>query len=181
MSDTHLMLDLETLGTRAGCAILSIGAVAFDPSAEPGTLGSRFYAVVDLHSCQEWGLHIDASTVAWWMRQSDAARAVITSPDETRQSMTEALFDLRSFMDGFNEAPIWANGASFDFPILAEAYRLSGTARPWHFRNERDYRTLKALWPDVPQPQRSGTHHNALDDAIHQATHLQMIWKEMQP
>jgi len=181
MSDTHLISTSQTLGTRAGCAILSIGAVAFVPGGRAGHPGqsllrrggsAQLPGMGPAHRCQHCAL-VDAP--------ERSPPATITNPAENRNGLAAALFDLRSFMDGFNEAPIWANGASFDFPILAEAYRLSGTARPWHFRNERDYRTLKALWPDVPQPQRSGTHHNALDDAIHQATHLQMIWKEMQP
>ena len=41
----HCMVDLETLGKRAGCPILSIGAVFFDPVEKQ--LGEEFYVVVN--------------------------------------------------------------------------------------------------------------------------------------
>ena len=63
-----VMVDLETLGRRAGCSILSIGAVAFD--AETGTMGPEFYMVVKMASCEKHGLHTDPETVAWWKKQN---------------------------------------------------------------------------------------------------------------
>jgi DNA polymerase III epsilon subunit-like protein len=36
----HVMLDLETMGKRAGCAIVSIGAVEFDINT--GEIGRTF-------------------------------------------------------------------------------------------------------------------------------------------
>ena len=59
---SHVSLDLETLGTRPGCAILSIGAIAFNPSTN--TLGPMFYEVVNRASCREIGLHEDQGTLA---------------------------------------------------------------------------------------------------------------------
>ena len=68
----------------------------------------------------------------------------------------------------------WCNGASFDFPILATAYRLVKKPLPWEFWKERDLRTLKGLNPDL-RVERDGVHHNALDDARHQARLVQHI------
>lgn len=45
---------------------------------------------------------------------------------------------------------------------------------PWSHRDDRCYRTLKNLRPDVAfEPY--DTHHNALDDAFAQATHAERI------
>lgn len=53
-----LMVDLETAGTGPDAAILSIGAVAFDPAGETRsyvdsseTQRLSFYRTVDLDSC----------------------------------------------------------------------------------------------------------------------------------
>lgn len=40
---------------------------------------------------------------------------------------------------------------------------------PWKFWNDRCYRTVSA---GFPRRQQTGTHHNALDDAISQTKHL---------
>jgi DNA polymerase III epsilon subunit-like protein len=47
MSD--VMIDLETLGRRPGCAILSIGAVEFGPAG----LGRELYIVLDIFGSEE--------------------------------------------------------------------------------------------------------------------------------
>lgn len=70
-----------------------------------------------------------------------------------------------------DEIRVWGNGAAFDNVILASAYRRVTAGTPWQYWNDRCYRTVKALHPDVPM-QRTGDHHNALDDAISQAHQL---------
>jgi inhibitor of KinA sporulation pathway (predicted exonuclease) len=37
------------------------------------------------------------------------------------------------------------------------------------------FRAVKNLFKDVIAPPKTGTHHNALDDAINQTKHLQKI------
>jgi exodeoxyribonuclease VIII len=41
----------------------------------------------------------------------------------------------------------------------------------WEFWKDKCYRTVKGMYPDVKM-ERSGTHHNALDDAFYQTLHL---------
>ena len=69
---------------------------------------------------------------------------------------------------------VCANGTSFDFPILSHAYRACSMGQPWQYFNERDWRTVRKVGPTV-EFERTGTHHNALDDACHQALHLQRV------
>jgi len=66
---------------------------------------------------------------------------------------------------------VWGNGADFDLPILAAAYKAAGGPPPWKPYNGRCYRTLKNLAPSI-KLERQGTHHQALDDAVCQAKHL---------
>ena len=164
-----VMLDLETMGTSSNAAIVAIGAVAFDIDA--GTVGDRFYRVVDLGTSVAMGGEIDADTVLWWMQQSDEARAMFTR-DSVPLSVALAEFEVwmseRGEMTG---ARVWGNGAAFDNVILSSAYRRSAIKQPWPHWNDRCYRTIKALYPDV-KLERVGTHHNAVDDAESQARHL---------
>lgn len=164
----HIMIDLETLGQRPGCSILSIGAVAFDPHA--AAIGEEFYCVVNRASCKTAGLFEEQSTLAWWERQNEAARRVITEAETCELDLAGALAQLSAFIWKFNSTTvrIWGNGADFDNAILAVCYATCGQQMPWKFWNNRCFRTLKSLNPNVEMP-RSGTYHNALDDAKTQA------------
>ena len=164
-----IMLDLETMGTGPNAAIVAIGAVAFDLQA--GTIGDRFYRVVDLGTSVAMGGEIDADTVLWWMKQSDDARAMFTR-DGVPLSMVLAEFTIwSSERCEPNNLRVWGNGAAFDNVILSSAYRRSAYMQPWRHWNDRCYRTVKSLYPDV-KLERVGTHHNAVDDAESQARHL---------
>lgn len=172
----HVMVDLETLGTTPGCSILSIGAVAFDPVDKK--LGDEFYIVVQRHSQMTLGLHEDKSTLEWWQRQSADAKKVLTDsalPDAIHLSVALGLFTDFLFQFGLSDVRIWGNGADFDNAILACCYRACNFELPWRFWNNRCYRTAKNLLPG-PVMIRTGTLHNALDDAISQANHLMEIW-----
>lgn len=174
-----VMIDLETLGRRPGCIILSIGAVMFDPEAQ--TLGSEFYTVVNQDSCRlNHDMHIDPETADWWRKQSNEAQKVLREaklPDAP--SLILACGGFAGWLNAArasDQVRVWGNGSDFDNPILAEAFRRTQISLPWQFWNNRCYRTLKNLYPQVAAV-RSGTHHNALDDAKTQAQHALEIFK----
>ena len=163
----NIMLDLETMGTGADAAIIAIGAVRFDTD-----ITDRFYRVVSLRSSVEAGLRMDPDTVLWWMQRSDEARAQFAKDGYI---LFAALNDFRYWIRENDEDPIvWGNGADFDNTILANAYRTLAIPVPWEFWNNRCYRTVQALHPDIKM-ERNGTYHNALDDAESQARHLMRI------
>jgi hypothetical protein len=161
----HVMIDLETMGTRPDAPIIAIGAVAFDGDA----IRREFYANVDLGSSVNSGAQIDASTVMWWLKQSDAARAALTEGEA--YSLVGALTELSNWIDWGPIKGVWGNGATFDNVILRQSYVRTAVPCPWPFWQDRCYRTVKSMYPDVAMV-RSGTHHNALDDARTQAEHL---------
>jgi exodeoxyribonuclease VIII len=155
------MVDLETLGSGSNSVIIALGAVEFDDTG----LGRTFYMNIDPQSCVDAGLKMDASTVMWWMQQSDEARAAFEKPGAPLELV------LGEFSSWYpSGAALWGNGATFDNVILANAYRALGGKQPWAYWNDRCYRTLKSLYPHVKM-ERSGTYHNALDDAKSQALH----------
>lgn len=167
MSD--IMLDLETMGNGPDAAIVAIGAVEFSGPE----LSEQLYVNVDLSSSVAGGGVMDASTVVWWLQQSEQARKEISSKGIF--SIEAALRMFSEFASGYGkEVRIWGNGAAFDNVILRQAYKRAGIEAPWKYSNDRCYRTVAASRKDIPI-NRTGTHHNALDDAISQARHMHAI------
>ncbi len=167
---THIMLDLETLGTAPGSAIIAIGAVKFTE----GQILSEFYRRVDLKSNTQYDLKMDPSTVLWWLKQPDEARLEITKEGVHLASALHIFSEwvmVAQHREMEHEPEVWGNGASFDNTLLSVAYERTGITCPWKYSNDRCYRTVKNIYPDIPMP-RTGTHHNALDDARSQAMHL---------
>jgi len=157
---TRVMVDLETLGTEPGAAILSVGAVTFDRDG----LGEEWSMSVDLESCQDHGLEIDAATLEWWLQQSAEARAVLHGGEP----LDDVLREFTLWYREQNAGELWANSPIFDVAILDDACARAGVTTPWSFWELRDFRTLSAvdIAADLDQ---EGVEHDALDDARHQA------------
>lgn len=167
-STPHLMFDLETLGTRPGCVILSVGAVIFNPFMPSAVRAEEFYQNISKESCLEWDMHTDPATEAWWEGQSEEAKAALLI---NQKPLKEVLWDFSAWVERNQIEQVWCHGLTFDVPIIEEAYRRCGMLVPWSFRNCRDTRTLYALLDFSPSevlPDR-GTHHNALHDSRYQA------------
>lgn len=178
MNAKHCMVDLETLGRRPYCPVLTIGACAFNLDDDLPIV-DVFYQAVRLDSCLEVGLRVDADTLKWWMEQNDAARtAAFLDPHAVKLPNA-----LDAFTDWIGSRPMqfWGNSARFDMGILEAAYTACGKEVPWLFWNERDYRTVKGLVAakDIPLT-RVGMLHQAQDDAVSQANHLRTICKQLQ-
>lgn len=162
----NIMLDLETMGNSNAAAIVAIGAVRF----ADGEVTDKFYEVVDLQSSVDAGLTIDVSTILWWMQQDDDARSMFEREGD------HIIEVLEKFAEWIGEdAIIWGDGALFDNVILLNAYKKVGIERPWGYRGDRCYRTMKNIYPEI-EVKRVGTYHNAVDDAETQALHLMEIF-----
>jgi hypothetical protein len=173
----HVMLDLETLGSTPGSVILSIGACAFDAT----DIVSQFHVHISAASCQRAGLTLDASTVLWWMGQSEMARRAVLDADPKQLDVALMLFDTWLRPPFGDAVHLWAKGPSFDCAVLAAAYRAIHRAPPWDFRNERCVRTILALTgvqtKQFSDPNR--VRHDALSDALVQARAVQEAMKRI--
>jgi len=172
MNSTKLqdvMIDIETLGTTPGCAILSIAAVPFNCTSPL----EYFYVKVDSKTCTEVGLHIDDKTVDWWTKQPQDAQAEAFSGTT---HIAIALSELNAYLMRLGEVRVWGNGASFDVPILEAAIAKCGSKPKWKYYNAMCYRTLKNLYKALPAPPNA-MKHSALEDAKTQAHHAEQIFK----
>lgn len=171
----HVMLDLETLGTRPGSAVFAIGAVAFDPTAPGDGLGPGFRVIINRDSLREFGLTEDPETVKWWSEQSADAQLQLEAAHSPRSSVSvlQALAAFASFyaaLGGENKpAWLWGNGADFDNVLLAEVYRALRHKQPWSHRHNRCFRTLMKLMPSEELRRKSPLPHDAYWDAWAQA------------
>ncbi len=179
---TRIMLDLETLGTRPGSVILSIGAVKFDHEK----VYDDFHIGINIQSCLDAGMTVNGDTLMWWMHPDrNEARAQWVDPAFDKFDLGSALSQFTMWMktapngwipvDG-PEVELWGNGSSFDNSILGAAYDALGFEAPWQRdRANRCYRTMKSMYPNTRMEKREGTHHNAVDDARSQAHHLRLL------
>lgn len=171
----NVVVDLETLGTKAGCVILSIGAAEFE---DHGVVDA-FYRTLSIDSQTERGLKIEQRVLKFWLDQDAETRGDIFESDE---ESTDVLTDFSKWCNSKENLVLWGNSARFDLGILEQAYTSLGFHEcmiPWDTRNgERCYKTLKKLYPEVTS-ERTGVLHNALDDACFQAEHLIKILKSI--
>ncbi|WP_437881057.1 3'-5' exonuclease [Pseudomonas sp. LRF_L74] len=166
---THFVVDLETLSTDPRAAIASIGIVCVRDLA----IADELYIRVDPKSSALLGGQIDASTVQWWLKQSAEARAEIdgSQPSAGIHWARDAVVEfMRRCSDNLDRALVWGNGSSFDNVILREAFKAVDDDAPWKFWNDRDLRTISALYPEAKRSiVFEGIQHHALDDARHEA------------
>lgn len=169
-----IMLDLETMGNHSFSSIISIGAVEFN--METGSTGREFYRTVDLQSCLDIGLVINADTVMWWLQQNEKARMDLVLAQKV--SISHALLDFSHFCN--NDFEIWGNSARFDLGLLQNAYNKAMLPICWDFRKERDVRTLVSLNPQIKMGYKySGTSHNALQDCYNQIAYCSQTWTSL--
>jgi len=177
-----VMVDLETLDNVASAAIVSIGAVECDLTT--GELGDKFYKIIDLDNQRGT---VSTSTITWWMDQSEQAKDVFTA--QGKVNIKDAILSFSKWIHSLKASNqhirLWGNGASFDNAILRQTFRTYNCEFPTEFWNDRDMRTIVGFYPKQLQETwrrnnlRKGTHHNALDDAIHQVRYCSDILSEL--
>lgn len=172
----NVMVDIETLDTTPTASILSIAAVRFDPDGPVGSMGEVFHYHVDIDSNFDFGRTVSGSTLLWWLEQDEMARNAIL--DAPRYPLKDVLEKLSTFIN--DKDRVWGNGAAFDNVILTHAYKACGMSAPWRFWSDMCFRTVKEMFREyVQKPEFAGVKHDALSDAVHQATHLQMIFRHL--
>lgn len=177
-----LMIDCETLGVGPFPALLSIGAVVFDPAADtvPQQVGApgTFFVQVDPVTCIARGASVQTSTLAWWLDEPEARKHVLDS--DRMVPIEVALNALIGWVQNYKPKHVWSHG------LLADARWLEAYApRDWPFgyRDARDTRTLfdlaeRKLGTDLPKPEAAIPHHPT-HDAIAQSLRVQLALRAL--
>lgn len=175
----HLMVDLETLGTKVNSVIVSIGAVEFD--IVTGKTGREFFQEINIDTAVGVGLVVDEGSIKFWLSQSEAARMKLVNANS--KNITEVLHNFRTFLQdlGTENLCLWGNSARFDLGCLNNAYNAIKREIPWYFRNERDVRTLVAFAPEIKKNMIfEGIEHDPIDDCKFQIKYCSKIWNTLQ-
>ena len=165
------MVDLETLGVEPDSAILTLGAIKFDPfsNSEPH---SPLYLKANLEEQTEvFGRTIDENTLAWWSRQPQDIQDEAFGETTDRVSVEFMLQQLNKWCVALDY--IWCQGPTFDFVILQHLYKQAEKPVPWNYWQIRDSRTLFAMMPQDPRKSIQEQLHNALADCYYQAKCVQ--------
>ena len=166
-----VMLDIETLGTRPGCVVVTLGAVKFDPYTQEMP-GPGIYMRLDADEQIALGREVQEDTMLWWMKQAEDVREEALGEGD-RVSLATMYHDLNKFLVGVEN--IWCQGPAFDIVILENLYRQMGWPTAWQFWQIRDSRTLFGVHGDPREKGKAGL-HNALEDCVSQAQGVQQIY-----
>lgn len=158
-----VMIDIETMGTRSTSMIVQIGACYFDRAT--GEIGEKFK--VNIHHNDD-KFTVDWDTISWWMSQSDMARSSIIHGESC--DMALAVVKLKAFLQ--NATYVWSH-ATFDIPIILNAFSKCNEKFPVHYTKCRDIRTLVDIKNNNQKSTipRAGTYHDALDDCLYQVAY----------
>lgn len=200
-----IMLDLETLGTKPGCAVLSIGAKVFDPygdysvpQAPPlSTSPISFYRNIDLFSSLMLGLTIDPGTIEWWRSKDKAAHDALFTGQVTPKAaivhFNEWIMSSgKTYSSREKELNVWAKSPGFDCHVIEHIADVVGVRMEWHddtrkqgFRRFRDVRTAIAMSgsdeSSITAKGTGRTQHNALDDCDVQILQVQAAYRMLKP
>ena len=162
---THVMVDVESLGTNNDSQLLSIGACEFNGK---GDVLRTFYRVIDI----EENTHVNAtpSTIVFWVDQGPGLLELLN--DKGGKPEYEVLYDLAAWLAERREGlELWANGTKFDISALESLYKAHGCPVPWKYNADRCMRTLRRFAGNL-DIDFNGRPHHALDDAVWQAKYV---------
>lgn len=161
MIQIHIMLDLETWGTRAGCDIRSIGATVFNPYTGKVSIpndGDTFYIATsnpalwpqlenEAHCERKYNLLRDPDTVFWWSEQSPEAQAAFADPVDFRLGLREFATWLIDLTRTDRHSIVMA-----DYDYAPDFYKPELNLRLWAHGPQFDCSILEAAFHAVQLP-----------------------------
>jgi exodeoxyribonuclease VIII len=165
-------IDIETLGLKPNSVIMSVGI------CNTNGVGKQFYVpkAPQLHV----GRCVDQTTLAWW-NEPERVQLYNHISDCCHDAFMNGatISGLHLFLADFfaehddsdnpEDREVWMNSPAFDGVMLESLFTSFGLDVPWHYRNPRDFRTLKNLAlaknPDIQLPEEPQGLHDALVDA----------------
>ncbi len=157
----RLMIDFETLDVAECPVILSMGVVVFNENG----IVDCFFEKIDQQTCLDLGCSVSIDTLLWWEKQSDAAKKAAFGG---KTNIGYAMGMLVDLYKKYECAEVWSAGALANIRWTNNILIKLNLEKPWKFYQEMCFRTFRVIMPQIDF-EKSGTAHNALDDAINQA------------
>lgn len=190
---THLLFDIETLGTREDTVILSIACVPFvfeEHECFDIYLTKGFFVKLDVKDqIRKHRRTMSEATLEWWKNQSDNAREWNLKPAAGDRTLIDGLTALSKFIGNtdynFQKSYVFSRGTYFDFPKLEHAYEVSaGLKVPFNTYKIRDVRTFIDIMAGVDDGSYTVrfcnvskfVKHDCLHDAAMDATRLNELF-----
>lgn len=171
----HLMIDIETLGTKAGCVMFELSAVGFSLEENKSKM------LIDTEPCQinqilsvvdsiEHGFTMESRTLSWWADQGRQLKDIIKIGKNQIDSNYSIILGLSKIIENYNY--IWFH-KDFDAPILNEYLLYHGCDAIDHYKT-MDVRTVMKLYDFDYKDEKYnyGKLHNSIDDCIRQINYL---------
>jgi len=160
--EVHMMIDIETLDTKATALILQVGVVIFNRKKNIETMEMNLgwhQQIVD-------GRTVSRDTLDWHKKQGRNWK-VFFGAIGSIQILNEVMKELQRVYD---IKKVWSRG-SMDAAVLRDA-----GCYPFPYWMERDCRTL-----DEFKKMEKKNSHNALDDCMNQVNHVRsVLWNNAQ-
>lgn len=170
------MVDIETLDTDITAAIVSIGAVTFNPRDATIEHEEQFQLTIDSRSNHFHGRTTSQATLDWWAMQNVEAKAATFDGPHTE--LSDALRQFTRWINMLNPTctRVWAKDPDFDISILKHACEHLSILWPFKFWESRSCRTaIEMAYPkgEFPVIEIDGPKHHAIADAKKQALEIQ--------
>lgn len=169
MTDKHVMIDIETLGTGPMCVVPQIAVGVFDLSKREFCFDAVFMKRIDIRK-YDHHFNIEPSTLWWWSTQDQMMFQKLFLGKEHPYTVLEGMSNfIKRFVSKYpKEVTVWAKPPSFDLKILEAMMNHYQLDWPWHWCSHRDVRTIQHFLPDG-EFTKSPAAHDALSDIEAQA------------
>lgn len=159
-------IDIETLSTASKAVVLSAAICDTDG------YGDQIFLPLPVQLTRDRVISPDV--LAWWSERPEQFAKIMADCAEAEENAVEISTLHTSIKHFFTDndddetREVWMNSPAFDGVILQSLFADFGLNTPWHYRDLRDFRTLKnsALLknPEIQMLKKPENLHDALVD-----------------
>lgn len=183
MKYTDLMIDIETLGRRPGCAIIQIAAVPFNINTGEVSKNTFKMSINLDHQLKSGkGFTYCKNTYKWWKGTNKSLFSQLSKSKTTYNQVGQKFQEWFNSLEDDQNIRVWGNSNRFDIGII-EGWYLKAIGQKfnpfWNTWLERDVRTIASLDPTIKTKTKFiGTKHDAINDCKHQIKYCREIVKK---
>jgi hypothetical protein len=150
LDKTHVMVDIETMGTGVNSVILQVSFEAFNFLLDGREITELDFSTT-IYPCLseqvESGRSVDSDTVKWWISKNPEFFTILLKKC-SNPSYYDSVEEVSEIFSSFNDSGyvMWARSPEFDIQMLEN---LTGVK--YNYRNKMDVRTIEKLFGGRPK------------------------------